>query len=66
MAYNFEETKENGEIWPGVWTPLTYLSKSAAVKVLFPQVRFTLEYKEEQLPPPRVKRAIIISVECLD
>uniref|UniRef100_A0A1B6F5V9 Thioredoxin domain-containing protein n=2 Tax=Cuerna arida TaxID=1464854 RepID=A0A1B6F5V9_9HEMI len=53
VAYNFQETREDGEVWPGVWTPLNYLSKASAVKVLFPHTLVTLDFKEEELPPPR-------------
>ncbi|XP_054286871.1 uncharacterized protein LOC129002819 [Macrosteles quadrilineatus] len=53
VADQFQTKKEGGEVWPGVWTPLTYLSKAAAVHVLFPHISITMEFKEETLPPPR-------------
>jgi len=53
VAEDFQKVMENGELWPGCWTPLTYLSKAAAVRVLFPHIATTLEFKEEELPPPR-------------
>lgn len=55
VADQFQTKKEGGEVWPGVWTPLTYLSKAAAVHILFPHISITMEFKEETLPPPRVR-----------
>lgn len=55
IAYNFLTKMENGEVWPGVWTPKTYVTKASAIKVLFPNIPISLNYVEETLPPPQVR-----------
>ena len=44
---------------PGVWTPLTPLSKAAAVRVLFST--FALRFYEPEQPPPPPPTATCVS-----
>ncbi|RZF48222.1 hypothetical protein LSTR_LSTR006189 [Laodelphax striatellus] len=46
-------TKVGDELWPGLWTPINYLSKSAAIKILFPSVIRAIGFEDDKLPPPR-------------
>lgn len=55
VAYNFLTPQEDGEVWPGIWTPLNHLNKASAVKVLFPNIINALGFEDDKLPPPRVR-----------
>ncbi|XP_039283973.1 uncharacterized protein LOC111047970 isoform X2 [Nilaparvata lugens] len=46
-------SKVGDEVWPGLWTPVNYLSKSSAVKILFPSVIRAIGFEDDKLPPPR-------------
>ncbi|XP_075225289.1 uncharacterized protein LOC142326588 [Lycorma delicatula] len=50
-AANYQ-TVVDDEVWPGIWTPLNYLSKAAAIKVLFPSVVRAIGHEDDKLPPP--------------
>ncbi|KAK3909467.1 Thioredoxin domain-containing protein 6 [Frankliniella fusca] len=50
---------EKGPVLPGVWTPLTALSKAAAVKALFEDVAEPLYHPPTPPPPPPPESTVI-------
>ena len=54
VAFEFIVQNENGEKIPPMWTPISVLSKAAAIEVLFPRKVESIGYLPDSLPPPQV------------
>ncbi|XP_065222802.1 uncharacterized protein LOC135847269 isoform X2 [Planococcus citri] len=54
VAFEFIVENDKGEKIPPMWTPISVLSKAAAIEVLFPRKVESIGYAPDSLPPPQL------------
>ncbi|KAL6972491.1 thioredoxin domain-containing protein 6 [Sarracenia purpurea var. burkii] len=54
LAFEFIVENDKGEKIPPMWTPISVLSKAAAIEVLFPRKVESIGYLPDGLPPPQL------------